>query len=264
MKKVLSLLTVTVRSSVYKIILILFGMSAVQFGMFYRTYLKYDFSEQTLWEQENGIVAGNEQLGQAFGVSWTLESLVEESKVSIIFLAAFAIVCLVLFWAEGERKGTNTRYFYERLTVSKKQRVASLTIYNLLCFLVLIFAEVLTVLGMGQIFVYLVPAEYESVQMYFMAFYKSDFLHCLFPMADIFKWIRNIIIFTACALEIASYGCQKRRNWSIFLTIVLIAFGFVQKIGTFGAMDIIMILTACVCIAIDIYLVWYGGAENDI
>ena len=100
--------------------------------------------------------------------------------------------------------------------------------------------------------------------MYFMAFYKSEFLHCLLPMADVFKWIRNTLIFTAAALEIAVCACKKRRTWSVFMIAVMIIFGFVQEIGTFGAMDIIMILTAGVCIGIDVYQVWFGGMADDI
>ena len=217
MKKIISIMSVTVRSSIYKVLLILLGMSFLQLGMFYRTYQK------------------------SFDVSWTLESLVEKSKVSIVFMAAFALICLVLFWAEGERKGTHTSYFYDRLTVSNRERIASLTLYNMTCILLLIFAEVLTVLGMGSIFAYLVPSEYESVQMYFMAFYKSKFLHCLFPMADIYKWFRNIFLFAACALEIGTCACRNRKSWSLFLIIALTVFGFVQEIGTYGARDIIMI-----------------------
>ena len=262
MKKVVSIMSVTVRSSIYKVLLILLGMSFLQLGMFYRTYLKYDYSAQSL--SEFNEVPGYEQLGQAFGVSWTLESLVERSKVSIVFMAAFALICLVLFWAEGERKGTHTSYFYDRLTVSNRERIASLTLYNMTCILLLIFTEVLTVLGMGSIFAYLVPSEYESVQMYFMAFYKSKFLHCLFPMADIYKWFRNIFLFAACALEIGTCACRNRKSWSLFLIIALSVFGFVQEIGNYGAMDIIMIIVAGIYIAVNVSQIWYGGAEDDI
>ncbi len=262
MKKIVSIMSVTVRSSIYKILLILLGMSVLQLGMFYRTYLKYDYTAQCL--SEFNEVPGYEQLGQAFGVSWTLESLIEQSKVSIVFVAAFALICLVLYWAEGERKGTHTSYFYDRLTVSNKERIVSLTLYNVSSILLLIFVEVLTVLGMGMIFVHLVPSEYESVQMYFMAFYKSKFLHCLFPMADIYKWFRNILLFAACALEVGVCACRNSKSWSLFLIIALTIFGFEQEIGTFGAMDIILILVAGVYIVVNAWQIWYGGAEDDI
>jgi hypothetical protein len=260
MNKLISLLTVTVRSSFYKICLILLAMSTLQLGMFWRTYLAYDYSQTN----SANVIVGEELPGQAYGVEWTLESLVEKSKVSIVFMVAFALICLVLYWAEGERKGTHISYFYDRLTVSNKERIVGFTLYNMVCILLLVFAEVLTVLGMGMIFVYLVPAEYESVQMYFMAFYKSEFLHCLFPMADIFKWIRNIFLFASCALEIGACSCRKRKSWSLFLIIVLTVLGFVQEIGTFGAMDAIMIIMAGIYIVINVCQVWYGGAEDDI
>lgn len=260
MKKVSSLLTVTVRSTIYKIILILIAACAAELGLFYYTYLKYDFSEGYLQDPNLGW----ELPGQAFGVSWTLESLVKKSNVVIVFLLAFVLICLVLYWAESERKGTNTFYFYNRLTVETKQRIFSLTVYNLFCIGLLVLAQVLTVLGMGHIFVHMAPAEYESVQMYFMAFYKSEFLHCLLPMADIFKWIRNLLIFTAGALEIAAGACRKGRTWSVFLILLMIVFGFVQKTGTFGAMDTIMILASGICIGVNIYKIWLGGQEDDI
>ena len=257
MKKIVSIMSVTVRSSIYKVLLILLGMSFLQLGMFYRTYIKYDYSLQSL--SASNEVPRHEQLGQAFGVSWTLESLVEKSKISMVFMVAFALICLVLYWAEGERKGTHTSYFYDRSTVSNKKRSIGLTLYNMICILLLVFAEVLTVLGMGMIFVYLVPEEYESVQMYFMAFYKSEFLHCLFPMADIFKWIRNIIVFLACALEIGVGACRNNKSWRLFLIVALTVFSFVQEIGTYGAMDAIMIIVAGIYIVTNICQIWYWG-----
>ena len=255
----MSLLTVAVRSSFYKIAFVLLVMSAVQLGMFYRAYLEFDYSQ----EYSADVVVGEEMPGQAYGVEWTLESLVEKSSVSLVFLAAFGLIGLILYWAESERKGSNTFYFYNRLTLSKQKRIGSLAVYNGICLIVLLFAELLTALGMGMIFSHLAPEEYQSLQMYFMAFYKSEFLHCLFPMAEIYKWIRNILLFSAVALDIAVCACSRRKSWSVFLLILLVMFGFVQKIGTYGAMDLLMITTAVVCIAVDAHQVWRKGAEDD-
>ena len=48
------------------------------------------------------------------------------------------------------------------------------------------------------------------------------------------------------------------------MIIALTVFGFVQEIGTYGAMDIIMIIVAGIYIAVNVSRIWYGGAEDDI
>lgn len=236
MKKVVSMLSIVVRSSLYKIWWILAGMILVQLGVFYQTYQRY--AKHSQWEEEV-------TLGTPYGVTWTLESLVEESYVEVFFLIAFVLICVVLTWSQGERRGVQSYYFYERMSVSQKQRFFVWTGYNISIFLLFAFAELLAVLGMGDIFTYLVPQEYESVQMYFMAFYKSPFLHGVFPMGDILRWIRNILMVTACGMEIAGYACRKRKPWALFILIVLILFGFSQRLGDAG-MDYLLIV-ASVC-----------------
>jgi len=258
MKKEISVMSIAVRSSSYKILLILLGMATVQLGLFYDTYLKYDYSEERLVASESSTV-----WGKGYGVTWTLESLVEESHVHMVFLAAFAMICLVLAWAQSERKGVHTYYFYERLQVGTKSRFVGWSLYNFACMILLLFAELLVVLGMGSIFIYMVPEEYESAQMFFMAFYKSRFLHNIFPMAEIYRWFRNVLLFGACSMEIAAFACMKRKPWEMFMLILLILFGFVQDIGTFGGMDIVLILVSLICIGVTGYKVFIdGGAEE--
>ena len=248
MKQILSMLTIAVRSSFYKICLVLAGMSMIEMGIFYHTFLKYDYSQQ--YQTGNAEYSG-EMLGNAFGISWTLESLVEKSGIEKIFLAAFVLICLLLLWAQGERKGVKSHYFYQRLSISIKERFAVWTLYNIGCILLLISVQIFTVLGMGTLFTYLVPAEYESVQMYFMAFYKSEFLHCLVPMAEVWKWIRNLCLFTACSMEVAYVACLKRKPWSLVLLLAMTVFGFSQGIGTYG-MEFLMIVVSLICIVMDI------------
>ncbi len=121
MRKTVTVLSVAVRSSLYKILLILVLMAALQIELFYYTYDKYAFPPAGTWkdvflQEENYI------LGQFYGITWTLESLVERSNVEAVFLGAFVLISLVLAWSQSERKGVNSYYFYERLTVSHQKR----------------------------------------------------------------------------------------------------------------------------------------------
>lgn len=251
MKQVFSMLTITVRSSFYKICLILTGMSMLQFGLFYYTYKKHDYSEMA------------DTWGIPYGIPWTLESLIEESKAEVVFLAAFVLICITLAWAEGERKGVKSYYLYERLSVSKTQRFAAWAVYNFACMILLVFVQVLAVLVMGCIFNYLVPAEYESVQMYFMAFYKSEFLHSLIPMAEVWKWVRRVLLYTACSMEIAGYACLKRKPWGMLLLMAMFVFGFSQEIGSYG-MEFLMICVSVICIVLNVYAVKVRVQEESV
>ena len=136
-------------------------------------------------------------------------------------------------------------------------------LYNFGCMVLLTGAAVVSAIGMGCIFSYLAPEAYQSVQMYFMAFYKSRFLHNVFPMGEIYRWIRNALLFGACSVEIAGYACLRRKPWEMLLLILLILFGFVQDMGTFGGMDIIMILVSLVCIGVTLFKVFGDGGEVD-
>ena len=251
MRRNLMMLSVAVRSSLYKIIIILGIMAALQMGCFYHTYEKYAYPPEGSWEAQQ-IQTENITLGQIYGVTWTLESLIEKSKLELVFLGAFVLICLVLAWSQGERKQVKTYYFYERLPQSHEKRFAVWTIYNVCCMIILVFVQVLTVLGMGWMFKSLVPSEYESVQMFFMSFYKSEFLHCIMPLGDVIKVVRNIMMYLACSMEIAGYACMKRKPWTLFLLVALMVFGFSQEIGVFGMMDTVMILAAGISIGVNI------------
>jgi len=260
MKKKISVMSIAVRSSIYKVLLILFGMIALQLGLFYYTYLRYDYMDNEMISSEPFQV-----LGRGYGVTWTLESLVEESYVKWVFMTAFILICMVLAWSEGERKGSHTYYFYKRIQVSMQERFVGWSLYNFGCMILLLLGMVISAVGMGCIFSCLAPEGYQSVQMYFMAFYKSRFLHNVFPMGEIFRWIRNALLFGACSMEIAGYACLRRKPWEMLVLILLILFGFVQDMGTFGGMDIIMILVSMVCIGVTIIKVFLdGGVDDDI
>ena len=85
-----------------------------------------------------------------------------------------------------------------------------------------------------------------------MAFYKSEFLHCLLPLGDVIKSVRNVMMYLACSMEIAGYASMKRKPWGLFLLVALMVFGFSQKIGAFGMMDTVMMIAAGISIGLNI------------
>lgn len=64
----------------------------------------------------------------------------------------------------------------------------------------------------------------------FLAFYRSKFLHCLLPLAETGKWVRNILCILALGMG-AAQEREKKRQLGQICQFIVTASWFVTPIG---------------------------------
>ena len=156
------------------------------------------------------------------GIMMALEC-VDFSLAPLCFLTVLGMVFLILCMMEGESGGVKSRYTWQRLQITQKHLFLLKTVYNVLCFILLFAAQ--TVMGIRSCYRYSlhIPRESLSPQLVFLAFYRREFLHCLLPMAEILKWIRNILLILAFSITAAAdTSVRPRRNMVIVRAVIYI------------------------------------------
>lgn len=191
------------RSSIYKVLAVLAMMVPAEVMLFYR-------SVRTAPEY------------------CTLAGTVEDSHISLVFLAALGLVCFVLVWTEGrlESKSSGTML---RLRLSGSRIFRIKTAYSVACLVLLFAVQIWLCIWLVGIYGKETAEIYASPQRLFLAFYRIDFLHCLLPMADVGKWVRNILLLLAFGVEAA--GRAERSKYPAFMLYVLTAGWFVSSMG---------------------------------
>lgn len=187
----------------------------------------------------------------AAGIMMALEC-VDLRLSPLLFLTALGAVFLILCIMEGEPRGVRSRYTWNRLQITPKRLFLLKTIYNVLCFILLFAAQ--TGMGVWSCYRYSLPMPRESLspQLVFLTFYRREFLHCLLPMAEVLKWIRNILLILAFSMTAAAdTSIIPRRNMVIVRTVIYIMTfrWFITPVGINIADIGLCIACTAVCIA---------------
>lgn len=158
----------------------------------------------------------------AAGIMMALEC-VDFSLAPLFFLTALGTVFLILCVMEGEPRGVRSCYTWHRLRIGPERLFLLKTCYNVLCFILLFAAQT----GMGFWFCYRyslhMPREALSPQLVFLTFYRREFLHCLLPMAEVLKWIRNTLLLLAFSMTAAAdTSVIPWRNMGIIRAVIYI------------------------------------------
>lgn len=202
MKKYLSVLALDVRSSVYKIFLIVGAMAAVQLADFY--FVITGMMTEATQRAAEMVTAGNDWYTQE-KLPFTMEQALEESHIQIIFAVALAGIFAVLTWSAGERGKAKTKHFLWRLRIGRKQVFAVWSIYHVLCFLAVIAVQISVVVGMHAMYQETVAAG-RAPQALFLVFYRDSFLHGLLPLSDWFRVVRMLCFVIIWGLTTAYLG----------------------------------------------------------
>lgn len=205
----LSLLTLLARSSIYKVMAVLGAMVLAEIILFF---------------------AG----GQSdHGVS----EVFFNRMVFAVFIIALGLVFCLLMQTQQEM-GSQAQFTMQRLLLSGAGIYFTEVFYNLLCLIFVFAVQIWLSIGM------LKAGGISSRQDIFLAFYRIDFLHCLMPMAEGGRWVRNILLLFSFAMGTAC-GFGKRDYVLSTLTFVWTVSFFVHPIGkNFGdlACNILYIL----------------------
>lgn len=206
----LSLWGLLARSSFYKILAVL-GLMAAGEGLWLRNILKRGMASESL-------------------------EIMADNGLPFLFLPALGVLSFFLARTEG-LMGDRSRYTMQRLKVDPMQIFALQTVYNVLCITVLYAVQIFLGIWMIEVYGRSLPAESLPSQLLFLAFYRSEFLHCLLPLADTGKWVRNILCILALGMAAAGEGEKKKQIEQILLFIVTASW-FATPIGL-GYRDVI-------------------------
>lgn len=159
-------------------------------------------------------------------------------RAPLCFLAALGTVFLILCVMEGEPRGVRSCYIWQRLRITHKRLFLLKTVFNFLCFILLFAVQS----GMGIWFCYRhslqMPRESQSPQLLFLTFYRWEFLHCVLPMAEVLKWLRNLLLILALSMTAAAdIPAIPRKNIVLARAVLYImtACWFITPVGTHTA-----------------------------
>lgn len=240
MRKHLSVFMLMARSSIYKVISVLILMTVAELGLFY--------GRMKVW---------------AVGDTYNLEMMIDGSRVVGVFGVAFVLITLFLCQT-GCGFSSKTGYTLRRLSISERWVFVWQSLYNMMCYSLLWFVQILVVFGLCNIYVSMAPEGFVTNQTIFLAFYRNDFLHSLFPMEDAGFWIKNVATVLAMGICSGHYPMAQRRGKKfqevILLTACLLVF-FVGELGEYLAPSIVI----CVGLLCAIYAVFqaFAGEENE-
>lgn len=181
MKRKLSVFSMLLRHSFFKVLGICGAMAATNFGLFY---------------------ANSPDPGEC--LPWLLDL----SPLFWIFVVAFGLMTWVLCSALCDRGGKQN-LFLGRLRMSVKTIYLTHVVYHFLCYLLLFAVEALSLLGLCLWMRHYVPEQFNH-QSLMLTCYQSDFLHTLFPMSDILGWVTLLSLLLGLGICTAALPTRNR------------------------------------------------------
>lgn len=204
MRQHLSVLLFYVRNSFYRILLVLFGLAAVDSFLFFRN-----------WK----ICKAQYEAGEVSMLA--AEVILEKIPMNKIFMAAVILV-LLLLCRTGRRKGGRQEYTLHRLQISPKGVFLWQVVYNCCCFFLLWAVQAAVATGLCLYFVRTEDTVFITNHSLFLSFYRDAFLHGLIPLADVFGWLQNVLLFLMLGLLAANLVyCERTGKKSVFLMLYL-------------------------------------------
>lgn len=190
----------------------------------------------------------------------TLTDAVESGRISLVFLAALGLTLFILARTEKrmESKSSGTML---RLRLSRSRIFAVKTAYNVFCLALLFAVQIWFCIWLAEAYGRETPEIYASPQRLFLAFYRIDFLHCLLPLADVRKWVRNGLLLLAFGTETA--GGSGKTGYVLLISLYMVtASWFVSSLERNVTDGICIFLYASV-IVLNAGTVWKKERERQ-
>lgn len=184
---------------------------------------------------------------------WYPEELAEAAYIPAVFLAALGLLFFILALTENAME-EKSAYTMLRLRLSCQEIFLIKTAYNLLCLGMLFVLQVWIAVWAADRSMRGTDVGGAAAQQLFLAFYRNDFLHCLLPMEEAGKWVRNLLLLFALAAEAAA-GMGKKNYVAPVLLAVLTARWFVSPMGV-NLMDVACGAVCGIVIVRNLYGAW--------
>ena len=213
MKRHLSVLMLFTRSTLYKFLLIILAMAAVQ-GCFFTLAFRNARSAM--------------ERGHFIGLDEILAGCHFIDICSICFILLCIALCLT-----GCEFGSRQGYTLSRLRVSRRAVIFWQIVNNLGYLVLFLAAQIGIVLLLCGFYV----TQYKQPQVIMLVFYKNNFLHNLLPLAEWSRFVYNIVLLIAVAAASACFPVRLRdgkKPYAIFVAIVFCIQSFSVGIGALG------------------------------
>ena len=229
MKSKISVVSLFLRSSFYKA-LVLMGVSlSLQAGIF---------------------------LVKLQGIVFSLEDLVEFSPFKNIFMACEILLSLLLIYEFASiAKSFKTRL----LDVPPRKVYFCEAAAGSIIFALWLLSEAVLMLILSFVYINSVEAEAVTTQTLFLAFYRSKFLHFLVPMEDFLLYLKNLLIIGTLGMS----ACTLPSNNAKVSPFQLIApaFVFVGTVFEFGFHESYISIPILMVILLVIYMTRCSGKD---
>lgn len=248
MKKYISIFELFARNTVYKILFVLLAMGAAQITMFQKAmseWIPVDYYDLDFQAIEH----------------YSLEYMVDKSNSPVFMGIAFVLITAVLCWS-GCNLGSKSSYTLQRLQVKEKTIFIMQCIYNSLCYVLLLGAQVAVLLVLCGM--YVEQSDNVTNQTVFLAFYRNEFMHSVLPMEGMMRWSANILILLGCGTSAAVFTYLQRRGkvaWSLFVVVACVLVGFIQELG--GQLELGTAFSAVIIVALTVYYHVFQKKEDE-
>ena len=229
MQKHISVFGFYIRSSIYKVLLILLLMAVAEVGVFLSVFHGELTNYYELLEQ---VAQGNATAAYLARP----EKLFDNRFIGMIIGFAKLAVSIVLVLPGCEFKAKTT-YTIKRLQVSERACFFWQVLCSMMMYLLVYAVQLAVIIGLSKYYVDHVPEELVGNQSIFLMFYRSEFLHSLLPLADIRIWVRNILLLLGFSFAVAGYSYHQRRKkhpMALYWMVTCSTFFFRQEIAGFS------------------------------
>ena len=238
MKKHLSVLALYLRSTAWRVLLLLFVMAAAETALLWSnrcSYEDYSFLESHL---------------SCSGMEW------------VCF--GFFAVLLTLLCLSGTSYGSQADYTLQRLSI--KPQTAFLWQSIVCCIWITAFwaLQVVFLVVCSSHSLRQIPAGDKGPQTMLMCLYQWDFSANLLPLGCVAKWLRNVLLVLASGVSAAHFSWQQRKghfDFTMILSALVCVFTFmnaqnraVTLIGFIGAIAILFYVVIHI----------FKGEEDDV
>ena len=238
MKKYLSVFEMITRSTLYKVLIVIILMVAVQLSMF--------------WAELNEAISRASDK-----ISMGMELIVDESYIVVPLAIGFVFITIILCWC-GCNIGSNQGYTLRRLQIPEWAVFGLQALYNCLCYVLLWTSQVAVTVGISSLYVQ--HATELTNQSIVLAYYKNSYMHNVLPMGDILGWALLVCLILASGVASAAFPVQQRRGkigFSILVTVAVAIMSFPNRLDSEYTL-----VVACPLFIVTMVVALYGATEG--
>ena len=199
MKRYVSVFMLMVRMSIWKVLLTLFAMAAVQVGLFFITG------------------AGEQQ--------YLLDAL-NRIPFTIVILISLSVLCFALVTPWGDRGGRMNNLIL-RLGVPEKHIFWLQVLFFFLVFWMFILVQGLIMILLCFIFDWVTPGQLDPMAI-FVTSYQHPVFHRFFPLHDLMAWTDLLLLVTGLSICNAAFPMRQRHRRGSMCTTVMLIYGMTQ------------------------------------